>query len=65
MLYFNLFQFFFWIGKEQSADGINQVVDRFLNIMDLNNDENITKEIFAKKALMIVELKQVIENPNL
>jgi hypothetical protein len=33
--------------------------------MDLNNDENITKEIFAKKALMIVELKQVIENPNL
>jgi hypothetical protein len=34
-------------------------------IMDLNQDENISKEAFTKKALTIFELHQVIENPNL
>lgn len=52
-------------GKEQSADDLNQVVDKCIELMDINKDEMITRQMFKNKALIIVEFKQVIENPNL
>ncbi len=41
------------------------MVDKCIELMDINKDENITRVMFKNKALMIAELKQVIENPNL